>query len=377
MPPSSSNPPFQARQNRLAQRLQASGFEAMALNPGPSLTYFSGLGFHLMERPVVALFPARGAPVIVLPELELLKTRDLSYPLQVFAYPEDPRAWPGVFKQALQAAGLDSQVRIGLEPLRLRVVELRYLEGAAPQASFIAAGEVIASLRAIKDEHEVVAMRQAVRIAQDSLLAALEHFRIGMTEKELAAELTLQLLRHGSESELPFAPIVSAGPNSANPHASPSERRIETGDLLVIDWGAVVQGYVSDLTRTFAIGQVEPELQLIARVVAEANAAGRAAAGPDISAGAVDAAARRVIEAAGYGAYFVHRTGHGLGLEGHEDPYIRGDNEEPLIPGNTFTVEPGIYLPGRNGVRIEDNLVITTSGAETLSDLPRELRVLG
>jgi len=333
--------------------------------------------FHLMERPVVAIFPSRGIPALILPELEAAKTQDLPYLLHAFSYPEDPRAWHHAFEKALQGAGLAPQARIGVEPRRLRVLELRFLEGAAPQASFVSAEEVLASLRSIKDAHEVAAMRVAVRMAQDALLAALNNFRVGMTEKELASELTMQLLLHGSESELPFAPIVSAGPNSANPHASPSERGIQPGDLLVIDWGATYRGYVSDLTRTFAIGQVEPEMQYIAQVVAEANAAGRAAARPQVSAGEVDLAARQVIEAAGYGPYFVHRTGHGLGLEGHEEPYIRSDNEEPLLPGMTFTVEPGIYLPGRNGVRIEDNVVITATGAETLSDLPRELRVLG
>lgn len=369
--------PLLARQERLVAKLKASNLQALALNPGPSLTYFTGLQFHLMERPVVAIFPARGQPALVIPELESAKTERLPFPAHISTYPEDPRAWSQAFQNAFQAVSLDSQSRIGIEPRRLRVLELRFMENAAPQASFVAADDVLASLRAIKDPHEVAAMQTAVHIAQDALEATLEHFRVGMTEKELAAELSMQLLRHGSESELPFAPIVSAGPNSANPHASPSERRIQTGDLLVIDWGATYQGYVSDLTRTFAIGAVEPELQLIARIVAEANAAGRAAARPDISAGFVDQAARQVIEAAGYGDYFIHRTGHGLGLEGHEEPYIRNDNEEPLLPGMTFTVEPGIYLPGRNGVRIEDNVVITTGGAQTLSDLPRELRVLG
>jgi Xaa-Pro dipeptidase len=198
-----------------------------------------------------------------------------------------------------------------------------------------------------------------------------------MTEKELAGELVIQLFKHGSEPEMPFSPIVSAGPNSANPHASPSDRKLERGDLLVIDWGAAFDGYISDLTRTFAVGEVDAECATIHRIVQDANAAGRAAAKPGIPCADVDKAARAVIEAAGYGPFFTHRTGHGIGMEGHEEPYMRGDNMQILETGMAFTVEPGIYLPNRNGVRIEDNVVITSSGADVLSSMPREMRVVG
>jgi Xaa-Pro dipeptidase len=201
--------------------------------------------------------------------------------------------------------------------------------------------------------------------------------KIGVTEKEIAAELNVQLLKHGSESELPFPPIVSSGPNSTNPHASPTQRKLQSGDLLVVDWGATVDGYISDLTRTFAVGEVEEEFRRIAEVVLAANAAGRAAGRPGIPCANVDMAARHVIEQAGYGAYFTHRTGHGIGMEEHEEPYMRGDNMQMLYPGMAYTVEPGIYLPGRGGVRIEDNIVVTKDGVVSLSDLPRELRKIG
>jgi Xaa-Pro dipeptidase len=175
---------------------------------------------------------------------------------------------------------------------------------------------------------------------------------------------------------LPFFPIVSGGPNGANPHALPSERKLQAGDLLVVDWGAAVGGYISDLTRTFAVGEVEAEYRKIHRIVLEANAAGRQAGRAGAPCAAVDQAARDVIRRAGYGEYFTHRTGHGIGMEAHEEPYLRGDNVQLLEPGMVYTVEPGIYLPGRNGVRIEDNVLITAGGVECLSDMPRELRVL-
>lgn len=366
----------QSRFDRLNASLRASGLEAVILNPGPTLTYLSGLSFHLMERPVVLLFAKDQIPAIVLPELELQKVASLPYELQVFPYPENPSAWDGAFRRAVQALDLDGK-RIGVEPRQLRLLEFRHVKTGAPEADYPDASDVLSGLRLKKDRAEVEAMHRAVQIAQNALEATIPLIKVGMGEKELAAELVLQLLRHGSESEMPFAPIVSGGPNSANPHASPTGRKLQVGDLLVIDWGATHDGYISDLTRTFAIGEVDEEYKKIHQVVQGANAAGRAAAKPGVPCAEVDRAARDVIESAGYGKYFTHRTGHGIGMEGHEEPYIRGDNMQLLEPGMAFTVEPGIYLPNRNGVRIEDNIVIAENGADVLSDMPREIRVVG
>jgi len=253
------------------------------------------------------------------------------------------------------------------------VLELRLLEAAAPRANFVSAEAPLASLRIHKDETEIAAMRKAVAVAQAALLATLPVIQVGMTERQLAAELSLQLLRHGSDPELPFSPIVASGPNSANPHAFPTDRSLSPGDILILDWGASVGGYFSDLTRTFSLGEPDTELVRAGQVVAQANTAARALAAPGVTAEQVDHAARSAIERAGFGEYFIHRTGHGLGLEGHEEPYIRAGNPLPLAPGMTFTIEPGIYLPGRGGVRIEDDIVITPNGSECLSDLPRDL----
>ena len=356
--------------------LRTSDLDAVILNPGPTLTYLSGLHFHLMERPVVLLFAKDQDPAIVLPELELQKVSSLPYKLQVFSYPENPSEWEASFRKAVQALGLDGK-RIGVEPRQLRLLEFRHVKNGAPEADYPDASNVLSGLRLKKDSAEVEAMRRAVKIAQDALEATIPSIKIGMTEQELSSELVVQLLRHGSQPEMPFSPIVSGGPNSANPHASPTERKLQAGDLLVVDWGAAYNGYISDLTRTFAVGEVEAEYEKIHKTVQESNAAGRAAAKPGVPCANVDKAARAVIEQAGYGVYFTHRTGHGIGMEGHEEPYMRGDNMQLLEPGMAFTVEPGIYLPGRNGVRIEDNVVITETGADVLSDMPRELRVVG
>jgi len=366
----------QSRFDRLNASLRISDLDAVILNPGPTLTHLTGLRFHLMERPVVLLFAKDQDPAIVLPELELQKVASLPYKLQVFAYPENPSEWDNAFRKAVQALGLDGK-RIGVDPRQLRLMEFRHVKAGAPEADYPDASDVLSSLRLRKEKAEVEAMRRAVKIAQEALEATIPLIKMGMTEKELSSELVMQLLKHGSEPEMPFAPIVSGGPNSANPHASPTERKLQAGDLLVIDWGAAYDGYISDLTRTFAVGEVDAEYEKMHKIVQEANAAGRAAAKPGVPCANVDKAARDVIEKSGYGKYFTHRTGHGIGMEGHEEPYMRGDNMQLLEPGMAFTVEPGIYLPNRNGVRIEDNVVITDDGADVLSDMPREIRVVG
>lgn len=364
---------YDTRQQRLGDLLIEQKLDALSLIPGPSLYYLTGLQFHLMERPVVAIFRPEGEATIVLGELETPKLEDLPFEIQAFPYSDNPAAWAEAFQQAARHAKLDG-ARVGLDPARMRILEYRLLEAAAPKAKWDTADELLADLRMIKDQGEVLAMRRAVKIAQDALLATLSAIQPGMTERQVANLLVIHLLQQGSQPGLPFDPIVASGPNSANPHAQPTDRPLTPGDLVVIDWGANVEGYYSDLTRTFFVGEIAPELNHIAEVVMQANAAGITAAHPGIPAGEVDRAARSVIEQAGYGEYFTHRTGHGLGLDAHEPPYLFAENPNPLENGMTFTVEPGIYLPGRGGVRVEDNLLITPKGCESLSDLPRELQ---
>jgi Xaa-Pro dipeptidase len=364
------------RLDKLASILAASNLDAVAINPGPTLTYLTGLHFHLMERPVVLLVAPGRDPVLILPEMESAKLENLPYTLQPFTYSENPDEWARAFQQGVAALGLNGKA-IGVEPRALRILEYRFLEQAAPQASFPDASPELSELRLCKDAAEIAKIRQAVKIAQAGLEATLPLIKIGMTEQELSNELVIQLLRQGSQPEMPFSPIVSGGPNSANPHAAPSDRKIQAGDLFLFDWGAAYDGYISDLTRTFAVGEIDPKLAKIHQIVQEANAAGRAAGKPGLPCAVVDQAARGVIEKAGYGVYFRHRTGHGIGMEGHEEPYMRGDNQQILRPGMCYTVEPGIYLLGEGGVRIEDNVVVTATGSESLSDMPREIRVVG
>lgn len=362
----------QIRQERLLDELRRHELDAFVLNPGPSLWYLTGLQFHLSERPIVTIFRTDGAPVIVLPELEAGKLAAASFELRAFTYGEDPSTWQRSFDAAADEAALDFR-RVGVEPTRLRVIELRLLEEAAPRAAYLSEESVMASIRVVKDDEEIRWMQRAVHVAEDALTETLAVIRPGISERALARELTTRLVRSGSDPELPFQPIVAFGANAANPHAVPSERVLGEGDIVLIDWGANVSGYYSDLTRVFSWGEPEEELVAVASIVAEANAAARDRAAPGVAAAEVDRAAREVISAAGYGDRFTHRTGHGLGLDGHESPFIRGDNVDELRPGMVFTIEPGIYLPEKGGVRIEDDVVVTQDGARSLSTASRGL----
>jgi Xaa-Pro dipeptidase len=366
---------YPTRLQRLYQSMQAARLDIVALNPGPTLYYLTGLSFHLMERPVIGLFKPDQLPVLLLPDLERAKAEAGQVEIMPISYAEDETSRLEAAEKAANAAGLNGR-QVGVEAVRLRYLELSLLQQAAPQAQFVEGGQALETLRLNKDPSEIQAMRRAVQIAEEAVQATLSTLKAGMQEREIATELTLRLLQAGSESELPFAPIVASGPNSALPHAVAGDRRLQHGDLLILDWGATYQGYISDLTRTFALGRPPAELEQICRVVERANGAGREAAAPGASCASVDQAARGVIGDAGFGDFFIHRTGHGIGLEAHEAPYIRTDSPQLLQPGMTFTVEPGIYLPAKGGVRIEDDMLITETAAESLSSLPRQLQIL-
>jgi Xaa-Pro dipeptidase len=366
----------QDRLSHLRTMMQAQDLDALALLPGPNLYYVNGLSFHLMERPIVGLFFPNAAPLMIVPEMELPKLDGSPLQVSSVSYGEDQASRRKAFEQAARAMNLNG-MHIGVETTRMRFLELSLLQEAAPEAQFVSGEEVFANLRTIKSEQELNAMRRAVEIAEQALRATLRHIRVGASERELESELTIQLLHAGSEPDLPFRPIVASGPHSALPHATPGERRLQTGDLLILDWGARIEGYISDITRTFAVGDIDPELRAIYEITRKANAAGREAVQPGATCAEVDRATRSVIEAQGYGDAFLHRTGHGIGLEAHEAPYIRDENERLLAPGMTFTVEPGIYLSNRGGVRIEDNVAVVEAGRECLTTITRELVAVG
>ena len=363
------------RLDQLTREILSHGLDGVALVPGPNMVYVSGIHAHLSERPIVLILPTDDEPAIVIPILEAGKARAAGIPEErIFAWGDD-EGYTEAFQHACAYLEL-SDYLLGVEALYMRVLELELLQRYAPGLTTAHADLCLDALRQIKDETEIAAMHKAAQVAEIALQNLIKRIQIGQTEKQIAAMLIQELTDAGSEA-VAFSPIVSAGPNGALPHAVPTDRPIQAGDLLVIDFGARVDDYPSDITRTFAVGEIEPELAHVYDVVKRANAAGKAVARAGATGRDVDRAARSVIEEAGYGPNFIHRTGHGLGLEIHEPPYIMEGNTTPLEIGNVFTVEPGIYLPDRFGVRIEDDVIITADGHQSLTTFSRDLIQVG
>lgn len=359
------------RRTGLDSAMERAGLVAVAAVAGPNLVYLSGLDFHLSERPVFGLFVKGGPDVLVHPALEATKVAASELSMHGFAYTDEAGPSKAV-AEALAHAQVAGR-RVGVEGRRMRFLELDLMAHSGHQPELWAADEVFAELRMQKQSSELEAMRLAVGIAEAAFESVRPQITAGVTERQVAAQLVMALLAGGSDPELPFLPIVLGGANAANPHGVPSDRPFEAGDWVVVDWGARSAGYCSDITRMVLVegGTPDPALRRALDVVIAANTAARAAVRPGALAGEVDAAARQVITAAGLGEYFIHRTGHGLGLECHEEPDMKAGSKLRLAPGMTFTVEPGVYLPGIGGVRIEDDVVVTPTGAETLTGLER------
>lgn len=364
---------YARRLEQLALRQREAGVDCAILIPGPNLRYLSGLAFGTSERPVAAFFPVDQPPVVLLPFFEQGRAKGmLGREVGLYAY-TDEDGYQGAFRRAAEALSLDEKC-CAVEYLHMRVLELRALQDVAPGARFVSLEEKLPGLRILKDEHEIASMRRAIAITEDALQRLLAQPLCGLTERQIAARLAQGMTDLGADA-VAFMIVVS-GPNTADPHAAPSDRQVQAGDLITIDCGVLKNGYMSDLTRTFAVDRIDPRLVEVYETVRRANAAGKAAVRPGVHAQEVDRAARGVIEEAGYGRYFTHRTGHGLGIEVHEPPYIVEGNELSLAAGMVFTVEPGIYIPGVGGVRIEDDVVVTAAGVECLTSFERELMIL-
>ncbi len=266
-------------------------------------------------------------------------------------------------------------LRLGFEDANLSVRDYNRLRSLlADEVELLAAGSLVERLRAVKEPEEIAAIRRAAAIADGAFERVISDGLVGRSEREVARALTQEMLARGAEDPS-FEAIVAAGPHGALPHAQPRDVEIRRGELVVIDWGAVVSGYCSDCTRTVAAGDRDGEAQHVYQLVLEAQLAGLDAVRPGAGARAVDGTAREVIEAAGHGEHFGHGLGHGVGLDIHEAPRLSQRANGELQSGNVVTVEPGIYLPGRFGVRIEDLVVVTPEGCEILTSVSKELLV--
>jgi len=360
---------YRERVESLRQRMARHGFDCIFLAPGANLYYFTGLEMGVSERSSIAIIPASGPSKIVVPELEARKAEALAKVDEVTSYrdEEGPASALGFAVEGLKLAGHN----VGFEYRSMRVQELELIRQAMGQLTYGDAGKLFASLRATKDEQELEYMAKACAIVEAGMESALAAIKPGASEFQVQAEIEQDLRRAGVMGHVQMS--VASGERSGSGHNSTSGRTIMEGDLVWVDLMVSVEGYYADITRTFPVGRVSHNLQEIYQVVLEAQQATRERAEPGMTGREIDAIARGIIESRGFGEYFTHRTGHGLGLEIHEEPYIVASNETPLEPGMTFTIEPGIYLPGEGGVRIEDDVVLVPNGCKSMTNFRRNL----
>ena len=371
----------------LREVARAASLDAVALVPGANFTRLYGHDFHQNERPLVVVIPAEGAPAAVVPNLELGSFEPLGFEGEVFDW-RDQTGYQDAFDALLRH--LPGVRRLGVEGQLMRVFVERALSraagsrdgasgGAAPDTAafdIVDAQREIAALRLVKSEAEVHALREAIRLTETALAETVAEVRVGQSEKAIENLLVQRLFGNGAD-DFAFSPIVAAGDNSARPHAAARDGyAVRAGDALLIDVGGRKGGLCADITRTFFVGHCTDEHARLHAAVLAANEAGRAAARPGASAHDVDDAATAALEGSDFAQLIRHKTGHGLGRDIHEDPYIMRGNEERLEAGTVFTVEPGLYRDGEIGVRIEDDVLVTTAGAESLTTFERSATVL-
>ncbi|MCG5214868.1 M24 family metallopeptidase [Streptosporangium sp. KLBMP 9127] len=360
--------------NRLAavrEATAAAGLDALLLTPGPDLRYVTGYEALPLERLTCLVVPAAGDAFLMVPRLELAAAEHSPASrlgIEFVPWDETDDPYAHVAKRLGQVA------TVGLADRMWAMASLRFRD-ALPAAGQVLAGRVLRGLRIRKSAAEVAALREA-GAAIDAVHAQVpDLLRAGRTEREVGRDIADAIIAAGHRT-VDFV-IVGSGPNGASPHHELSERVIQPGDPVVVDIGGQMpSGYCSDSTRVYSVGEPPPAFAAYYEVLRRAQEAACAAVRPGVTCESVDAAAREVITEAGYGERFIHRTGHGIGLETHEEPYIVAGNTEPLAPGFAFSVEPGIYFPGDHGARIEDIVICTEDGGRRVNDRPRELIVV-
>ncbi|MFJ1648182.1 aminopeptidase P family protein [Streptomyces sp. NPDC088258] len=369
-PPPFTPEDYRARITRAARDAAEAGLAGLLVAPGPDLTYLTGYRptADTERLTVLVVVPGRD-PVLVVPALEAADAAAAAgapaLTLRGWTDGEDPY---GVTAPLLDRAG-----RFGVSD-NAWALHLLALQRALPGTSYVALTEGLPMLRAVKDARELARIEAAGAAADAAYEDILQVRFAGRAETDVAADLAALLLGHG-HSQVDFT-VVGSGPNGADPHHEAGPRVIRDGDMVVLDFGGLKHGYGSDTTRTVHVGEPTAEERRVHEIVREAQRAGCEAVRPGAACQDVDRAARAVIEAAGYGEYFIHRTGHGIGVTTHEPPYMIEGERLPMVPGMCFSVEPGIYLPGRFGVRIEDIVTVTRTGGRRLNHTPRALAIV-
>jgi len=363
------------RLQKLRQVIQDQALDTTVLVPGSNFRYLTASVHFLMERPLLLFTPKSGQSVVVIPALEYDHFASHGFDARPIPW-TDQEGYDQAIAAAVAELDLDGK-RIGVEGQLMRFFESVAIQRHAPNAEIVDAHGAISSIREQKDAEELATQRRAIEISEEALGRTLEEVKVGMTERDVMNILLAHMSALGGEG-LAFEPLVLAGENSARPHGKVrDDYAIQPGDALLFDFGATYHGYPADITRTVFVGSVTDEQRAIYEAVKKANEVGRMTSKPGNTAGKIDEETSQAMRDAGFGEYILHRTGHGLGLDVHEAPFIVKGNAQVLAPGMVFTVEPGLYVSGSVGVRIEDNVVITEDGCESMSTFPRDLMIVG
>jgi Xaa-Pro dipeptidase len=351
---------YAERRARAQEELGRRGLDLLVTTPGTNFQYLAGGNPGRSERLIALLLPKSGDPVIVAPGFEVERVRRTTTIADVRGWEEQDDPFALAARVATQMA---RSGRVALEPSTEYGTSLRFAE-AMPRHRIVNGGPVFEHLRIIKQPVELDLIRRAIGITQDAIAATFAQLQVGMTERDVSGIVSREMTERGGRG----GGLVQFGPNAALPHGSPQMRRLEQGQPVLMDCGSSVEGYTSDITRTQWFGGEPPErFTLVYNTLHAAQTAAMSLGRPGVQCQEMDRAARRVIRDAGFGAYFTHRLGHGMGMEGHEAPYLVEGNTVALEAGMVTTIEPGIYIPDVWGCRTEDDIVVTDSGVEVLS----------
>lgn len=360
---------YDSRLKLVKEKMREKELAGMILFPSPNMNYMTQFHTFPGERLLITVVPVNDEPFFIAPKLFESQIRKDSWIQDMVLWSDEENAYH-VFQQVMRDRGLEKGTYAVDETMWAD--QLLGMMNVLVDSQFVPMGDLLNSLRLIKSGDEIAKIRKASQLVDDVLRTIQGQIRPNMTEIELAALMEFEMRKGGSTGPS-FETIVGSGPNSAIPHYNAGERKIQAGEFIVLDFGATYQGYCSDTTRTLCVGEPTEKMREVYEVVREAQEIGFQTVKPGIKAHEVDDAVRKHITERGYGEYFTHRTGHGLGMQVHEEPYISAISDMILEPGMIFSIEPGIYINGQFGVRIEDIVVVTEEGCERLNNFPHEL----
>lgn len=357
----------------IQQYLERENLDAAFITTPDNVFYVSGFHSDPHERLLGVMVFKDAEPFLICPLMEVPDVKAAGWSFEAIGHEDTDDAWE-IFKQAVQKRG-DLPATIAIEKSHLTVERLERMTELFPEATFSRLDEQLNGMRNIKSEDELEKLRKAAQLADYAIEVGCKEIAEGKTELEILMAIEFEMKKKGAE-KMSFDTMVLSGPKTASPHGTPGDRKIQKGDFILFDLGVVYEGYCSDITRTVAFGEPSDAQRDIYETVRKAEQAAIDLVRPGVKAMEIDKAARDVIDQAGYGEYFTHRVGHGLGISVHEYPSVTGTNELELEKGMVFTIEPGIYHPEITGVRIEDDVAVTADGVEVLTKFPKELVII-